>query len=201
MASPSASSDVTRRRAAEWQFFADTGRWKESNYLQATCLSCHEIALSKREQMHLHITKCQSIDKVKNKDYLQSGLAYAVRPHKKQISKTMESFFLRKMTPAQLTKLQDQALRFAISSNIPFPALEDPEFKVLLRLLNPTAALPTGTVLRIRCSVVYALKQTSKLRRCTSKGQMSPSVFMDGRRRRMPSGSAIARSYETAHRV
>lgn len=101
--------------------------------------------------MHSHIKKCELIDFAKKTAYFDSNHAVAIQSHHKKPvedkSKSIGSFFGPKIPPKSLAGLHDQAVRFALSANLFFQTLENPECLRLLKMLNPTATMPTARTL------------------------------------------------------
>eukprot|EP00171_Calliarthron_tuberculosum_P023173 IDg23173t1 len=139
--------------SAEWAFFSDAGKWDDKSfYLKAECKECAFECQSRRESMHRHIKKCHLISNDQRAAYFASGLAVKIQTHHRRSvegkSKSIGNFFGPTLSSSRLKIIQDQAVRFSISANVSFKALEDPEFRKLLELVNPTAKLPTAVTLR-----------------------------------------------------
>ena len=113
-----------------------------TKYKNLKCKPCSTVLRSYRTTMRNHILTCTFIEPKMRDTYKQSTLT--LKTGNSTECSTSESI-LNHLAPSlrrrDITALENQALKFAISANLSFNALCDPEFRKLLQMLNPSAQI------------------------------------------------------------
>lgn len=182
-------SDARASRCIEWNFFKDEGEWKgksdrANNFRIAKCIKCSKEVRSKRQTMHNHIMKCACISTATRRIYTSNPDSYSTKRDSSNATPfERDCRITNHFSPALKSKkralLEDQAVRFAVSTNTSFNVLAHPEFNRLLKILNPTATLPGRKALSTTVLNRISLQERREISSVYSSGAYV-SLSIDG---------------------